>query len=61
MTYFSNLICQPHGDGNSADGQSVVPLPTVLERLGIKFDQYELIAAETQSWMNNLTDTLSFD
>jgi putative nucleotidyltransferase with HDIG domain len=61
MTYLSNLICQPHSDHDSADGQSVVPLPALLERLGIKLDQYELIAAETQSWMNNLSDTLAFD
>jgi len=61
MTYLSNLMCQPRGDSASADGHSVMPSAAVVERLGIKLDQYEVIAAKTQSWMVKLSDTLTFD
>ena len=61
MTYLSNLMCQPRGDSDSAGGHSVVPSPAVVERLGIKVDQYEVIAAKTQSWMVKLSDTLTFE
>jgi putative nucleotidyltransferase with HDIG domain len=61
MTYLSNLMCQPHGNDVSADGQSVMPSAAVLQRLGIKLDQYEIIAAKAHSWMINLSDTLTFD
>jgi len=61
MTYLSNLMCQPRGDSDSAGGHSVVPSPAVVERLGIKVDQYEIIEAKTQSWMVKLSDTLTFD
>ena len=61
MTYLSNLMCQPRGDSDSADGHSVMPSSVVVERLGMKVDQYKVIAAKTQSWMVKLSDTLTFD
>jgi putative nucleotidyltransferase with HDIG domain len=61
MTYLSNLMCQPDGGSNSADIQPVMLSSAVLNRLGIKVDQYEVIAAKTRSWMVKLSDTLTFD
>ena len=61
MTYLSNLMCQPGSGGESAGGQSAVPALAVLKRLAIKSNQYEAIAAKTQSWMRKLSDTLTFD
>jgi putative nucleotidyltransferase with HDIG domain len=61
ITYLSNLMCQPQGGSDSADGQPVMLSSAVLDRLGIKVDQYEAIAAKTKSWMAKLSDTLTFD
>jgi len=61
MTYLSNLMCQPRGDSDSADGHTAMPSPAVVKRLGMKLDQYEAIAANTQSWMVKLSETLTFD
>lgn len=61
ITYLSNLICQPQGDSNLADGQPVMLSAAALDRLGITVAQYEVIAAKTQRWMVKLSDTLSFD
>jgi len=61
MTYLSNLMCQSRGDSDSADGHAAMPSAAVVKRLGIKLDQYEVIAAKTQSWMVKLSDTLTFD
>jgi hypothetical protein len=54
-------MCQPQGGSDSADGQPVMLSSAVLDRLGIKVDQYEAIAAKTKNWMAKLSDTLTFD
>jgi len=54
-------MCQPHGDSDSADGQFITPSSIVLDRLGIKLEQYEVIAAKALNWMKKLSDTLTFD
>ena len=61
ITYLSNLMCQPQAGSDSADGQPVMLSSAVLDRLGIKVDQYEAIAAKTKNWMAKLSDTLTFD
>jgi len=62
ITYLSNLICQSSGDDRDLSERAPgIPSLAVLDRLGIKLDQYELIAAEAQNWMINLTQKLSFD
>jgi putative nucleotidyltransferase with HDIG domain len=61
MVYLSNLVCQPHADSDSADGQFITPSSIVLDRLGIKLEQYKVIAEKAHSWMKKLSDTLTFD
>jgi putative nucleotidyltransferase with HDIG domain len=61
MVYLSNLMCQPHGDSDSAEGQFSTPSPAVLERLGIDLMQYEGFAEKAHTWMKKLSDTLTFD
>ena len=61
IVYLSNLILQSNGDDSSVDGKIVKPTPEVLERLGIKLDQYETIAEKALTWERNLSDTLSFE
>lgn len=61
IVYLSNLICQSGGDSDAAGGKLVKPPSDVLKRLGIKLDQYEVIAEKARIWMNKLSDTLSFE
>jgi putative nucleotidyltransferase with HDIG domain len=61
IVYLSNLILQSNGDDSSVDGKLVKPPSEVLERLGIKLDQYETIAEKALTWESNLSDTLSFE
>ena len=61
IVYLSNLLCQSNGDSDSADGQFIMPSSVVLDRLGIKLEQYEVFAEKAHSWMKKLSNTLSFD
>ena len=61
IVYLSNLILQSNGGDSSVDGKLVKPSSEVLERLGIKLDQYEIIAEKALTWESNLSDTLSFE
>lgn len=61
IVYLANLLCQSNGDSDSADGQLIMPSSVVLDRLGIKLEQYEVFAEKAHSWMNKLADTLTFD
>ena len=61
IVYLSNFIFQSNGNNTSVDGKTVNPSSEVLERLGIKFDQYEKIAEKALSWESEITNTLSFE
>jgi len=61
IVYLSNFIFQSNGNNTSVDGKTAKPSPEVLERLGIKFDQYEKIAKKALSWESEITNTLSFE
>jgi hypothetical protein len=38
-----------------------VPYPSVLNRLGLKPEQYKAFAEKARGWMKKLSDTLTFD
>ena len=61
IVYLSNLLCQSHGDDDSTGGQDLRPSSVVLERMGIKLNQYEIIFGKVGSWVNELSNTLKFD
>ena len=61
IVYLSNQMCHSNGDSDSDSGQFAMPSSVVLNRLGIKMDQYKLMAKHAQNWMKNLSDTLTFD
>ena len=61
IVYLSNLMCQSHLDSDSGDEKFDMPSSEVLERLGIKLDQYKALAERAQRWLNQLSDTLSFE
>ena len=61
IVYLSNLLCRTCDNGDSAERKSLMPSAVVLDRLGIKLDQYELILNKVSIWMNKLADSLTFD
>ena len=61
ITYLSNLMCQPEGAVDSADGWSLTPAAAVLNRVGLNIDKYKVVAAKTQDWVIKLSDTLTLD
>ena len=61
ITYLSNLLCQPESESDSNSGQPVMLSSAVLDRLGLKVEHYEAFAVKTKSWMDKLSDTLTFD
>jgi putative nucleotidyltransferase with HDIG domain len=61
IVYLSNLIFESNCDSESVGEKFVMPSPDVLKRLGIKLDQYQVIAEKAHSWKNELSETLSFE
>ncbi len=61
IVYLSNFIFQSNGSNSPVDEKKVKPSSGVLERLGIKFNQYDKIAEKALTWESEISDTLSFD
>ena len=61
IVYLANLLCQLKGDRESDDEQLNLPYSSVLDRLGIELEEYEVFAEKTNIWMKKLSDTLTFD
>ena len=59
--YLSNILCQSNGNGDSADSKPLKPSTVVLDRLGIKMEQYDLISNKVSSWLSKLADSLTFN
>jgi HD-like signal output (HDOD) protein len=61
IVYLSNQMCQSNTNKNIANGHFALPSSMVLQRLGIKFDQYKAMAKKANLWMEKLSGELSFD
>ena len=61
IVYLANLMCQFKSDSDSAEEQQSIPIPSVLNRLGIKAEQYDVFAEKARGWLKKLSDTLTFD
>lgn len=61
IVYIANLLCQSNGDSASAEDQQIMPYPSVLNRLSLESEQYNVFAEKTRSWKKKLSDTLTFD
>lgn len=61
IVYLSNQMCQSSSGSNLDSEQFARPSPVVLKRLGITMDEYKALAVDAHSWMNKLSDTLTFD
>ena len=59
--YIANLLCHTTGDSQSDEDPLNLPYSSVIERLGIESEQYEVFAAKARNWMKKLSDTLTFD
>jgi putative nucleotidyltransferase with HDIG domain len=61
IVYLANLMCHPNGDSESGEEVLNMPYSSVLDRLGIESEQYEVFAEKARNWMKKLSDTLTFD
>lgn len=61
IVYLSNLIFQSNGNNTSVEEKTVKPSSEVLDRLGIKLDQYKKIAQKAHGWESEISNTLSFE
>jgi putative nucleotidyltransferase with HDIG domain len=61
IVYLANLLCQFNSDSDSAEERISVPYSSVLKRLNIKPELYEVFAEKARGWMKKLSDTLTFD
>ncbi len=61
IVYLANLLCHSKGDSESVEDQLNMPYSSVLDRLRIESEQYEVFAEKARNWMKQLSDTLTFD
>jgi putative nucleotidyltransferase with HDIG domain len=61
VVYLANLMCHSNADSESDDEQLNMPYSSVLDRLSIESEQYEVFAEKARNWMKKLSDTLTFD
>ena len=61
IVYLANLLCHSKGDSESVEEQLNMPYSSVLDRLRIESEQYEVFAEKARKWMKQLSDTLTFD
>jgi putative nucleotidyltransferase with HDIG domain len=61
IVYLANLLCHSKGGSESDEEQLDMPYYSVLDRLRIESEQYEVFAEKARNWMKKLSDTLTFD
>ena len=61
IVYLANSIFQSNSNNTSVEQKTVKPSSEVLDRLGIKFDQYAKIAEKARAWESEISNTLSFE
>jgi hypothetical protein len=54
-------MCHSNRDSESDDNPFNMPDSSVLDRLQIESEQYEVFAGKARAWMEKLSDTLTFD
>jgi putative nucleotidyltransferase with HDIG domain len=61
IVYLANLLCHSNAGSESVEEQLNMPYSSVLDRLRIESEQYEVFAEKARNWMKQLSDTLTFD
>jgi hypothetical protein len=54
-------MCHSNSGSEPGDKDLNMPYSSVLKRLNIKSEQYEVFAEKARNWMKKLSDTLTFD
>ena len=61
IVYLANLMCHSADDSASPEAELYQPFSSVLDRLGITPEQYQVFSAKARDWLKKLSDTLTFD
>jgi putative nucleotidyltransferase with HDIG domain len=61
IVYLADLMCHSNDDSESDDEELYTPYSSVLDRLRLETEQYEVFAEKARNWMKKLSDTLTFD
>jgi putative nucleotidyltransferase with HDIG domain len=61
VVYLANLLCQTSETSGEAGRHAVELSPAVIDRLGIRLDQFETIAGKVALWVDELSDALAFN
>jgi putative nucleotidyltransferase with HDIG domain len=61
ILYLANLLCHSNDGSESVGDQLNLPYSSVLDRLHIGPEHYEVFAEKARDWMKQLSDTLTFD
>jgi putative nucleotidyltransferase with HDIG domain len=61
IVYLANLMSHSSGNHEAAEGEQMMPYSSVLNRLSMSSEQYKVFAGKARSWINKLSDTLTFD
>ena len=61
IVYLANLLCHSNYDSESDEEELNMPYSSVLDRLRIESEQYEVFAEKARNWLKKLSDTLTFD
>jgi len=61
IVYLANLLCHSDGDSESVEDPLNKPYSSVLDRLRIDAEQYEVFAEKARNWMKKLSDALTFE
>jgi hypothetical protein len=59
VVYLSNLLCQTSETSGAAGGNAIELSPAVIDRLGIKLDQFEAISGKVAQWVDQLSGMLA--
>lgn len=60
IVYLANLLCRTGDNGSEAGGGGADLSPAVIERLGLKLNQFEEITGWVAQWVEELSEALSF-
>ena len=61
IVYLANLLCQTTDTSGGDGGQSIELSPVVIERLGVRLNQFEAISDRISQWVDELSDVLAFN
>jgi len=61
IVYLANLMCHSKGNRESDEQEVNMPHSSVLDRLRIDPEEYDVFAEKARNWMAKLSDTVSFD